>query len=92
MARYTFVVNAVISMHVDVDAATMAEAIEEAKAASVMTLCHQCANGDKGCWNTSGELDTEPASAELVGVLVDGEMVTACELLDVGARWAGEDA
>lgn len=92
MARYTFVVNAVISMHVDVDAATMDEAIEEAQAASVMTLCHQCARGDKGCWNTSGELDTEPASAELVEVLVDGEMVTAYELLDVEARWAGEDA
>ncbi len=74
MAKYTFVVNTTISMHCDVDAETLDEAIEHAQAAGVMSLCHHCAQSHGGEWSTSGELDGDPASGELVEVLVDGDI------------------
>jgi hypothetical protein len=69
--RYSFQVEAVISMNVEVDADSFEDAVEMAQGAPVMSLCWQCARGDKGCWNTSGELDADPAEAKLVSVITD---------------------
>lgn len=65
MKKYTFVVDAVISLHVDVEAASLEEATGLAKEAPIMSLCHQCSEGERGEWNTSGELDTDPTAASL---------------------------
>jgi hypothetical protein len=66
MEQYTFVIEATISMHVDVKANSLAEAVEKAQGASVMSMCHQCARGETGEWNTSGELDCDPAGSPIV--------------------------
>jgi hypothetical protein len=66
--EYCFVVNATISMHCEVEAESLEEAVEKAQQAGVLSLCHQCAQGEKGQWNTSGELDCgdDPSEWELV--------------------------
>lgn len=73
MSKYGFVIEAVISMNVDVEAESFEEAIELAQCAPVMGLCHQCARGEDESWNTSGELDCDPSESELVAVYVNGE-------------------
>lgn len=55
-----------ISMNVVVRAPSKEEAIEAAKSADMMSLCHQCSEGTSASrddvleWRTSGELDGEP--------------------------------
>jgi hypothetical protein len=80
MSKYGFVINATISLHIDVEASSFEEAVELAQSAPVMSLCHQCARGDDGEWNTSGELDGDPASSELVAVYVNNEEVNLEEV------------
>ena len=75
--KYTFVVAAEFSLQVDVEAASLEEAVDAARAASVMSLCHQCARGEVGEWSTSGELDTCPAEADLVEAYCDDQVVTS---------------
>jgi hypothetical protein len=76
MSKYGFLIEATISMGIDVEADSLEEAIEQAQKASVMSLCHQCAHGEEGAWNTSGELDCgDPGTAVLVAVYCDGEEV-----------------
>lgn len=60
--KYLVTGSITISMHVEVEADSPAEARRIAGESSVMSLCHQCArssNSDDGEpeWCTSGELD-----------------------------------
>lgn len=48
-----------ISVHIDVEADSPAEARNKAREAGNMSLCHQCAKGEEGAWSTNGELDGE---------------------------------
>lgn len=75
MAIYTFIVEATISMHVDVSAPDLATAVKKAQHAATMSLCHQCAASQRGEWSTSGELDAEPTLSPLVDAYVDGESI-----------------
>lgn len=71
--KYTFIVAAEITFNVTVSAATLEDAVDKAKAASVMSLCHQCSHGADDEWSTSGELDATPAEAELVEAFRNNE-------------------
>lgn len=73
MSKYGFVIEAVISMHLDVEADSLESAVEVAQASAVMSLCHQCARGEINEWSTSGELDCNPESAVLSAVYCDNE-------------------
>jgi len=64
--KYIFIIEATISLSIEVEAASLTEAVEKAKNSPTMSFCHQCAKGEEGCWSTSGELDTDPSSATLV--------------------------
>lgn len=64
--RYCFVVEMPISMHIEVDAKDLGQAVALAQSAPIMGLCHQCASGEGGEWSTSGELDGDPGSCLLV--------------------------
>lgn len=75
MAKYQFVVEATITMGTDVEADTLEQAIEIAKGRCTMSLCYECAHGEEGCWNTSGELDADPENSKLVAASVDGKPV-----------------
>lgn len=88
--KYMFVVTSGISLHVDVEANSLKEAIEKAQNASVQGLCHQCAKGEADEWSTSGELDCDPASGELVGVYVDEEDLHGQPFFDALKAWSGE--
>lgn len=66
MPKYFFTVEATITMTVDVIADTLEAAIKKARGRPTQSLCHQCAHGEKGAWNTSGELDADPASSPVV--------------------------
>lgn len=72
---YMFVVEGTISLHVEVKASTLEEAVEKAQGASTMSLCYQCSRGDDGEWSTSGELDCDPAESPLVEAYVDDEEI-----------------
>jgi len=76
MPKYSFVIEAVISMHIDVDAGSLQAAIEEAKSRGPQSLCWQCARGDPDEWSTSGELDTDPSMSKLVDCCVDDKPIT----------------
>jgi len=69
--EYTFVVAAEITLNITVSAASLEDAVDKAKAASVMSLCHQCARGENDEWSTSGELDASLGDAELVEAFRD---------------------
>ena len=58
MPKFTFVTNATISLHLEVEADTVEEAAEKALECSVMGLCYECAGSHHNEWSTSGELDT----------------------------------
>lgn len=73
MKKFSFSIEAVISMHIDVQAETLEEAVEKAQNSPVQGLCYQCARGEKDCWNTSGELDCDPTFSAPVFVTVDDE-------------------
>jgi hypothetical protein len=85
--KYTFIVNAVISMHVDVEAVDLDAAVKAAQAASVQGLCHHCAKGSQGKWSTSGELDTDPASSTLVSAYEGEEELSSKLLAKVKESW-----
>ena len=85
--KFTFTIEAVISMHIDVEAETLEAAFEEAKNSPTQSLCHQCAHGAEGEWNTSGELDADPASSKLVDCLIDGGDAT--DIATLAAKWEG---
>lgn len=88
MKTYAFVVEAVISMNIDVEAESLEEAIKKAQAASSMSLCHQCAGNHDGEWCTSGELDCEPTMSKLVQVSVDGAIVSERKLKNIARKWS----
>lgn len=62
MPKYTFVVEGTISLHTDVEADSLDEAVEIARSRGVMSLCYQCARSQEDEWATSGELDCEPGA------------------------------
>lgn len=78
--KYRFVVKATISLGIEVDAASLEEAIELAQSKGVQGLCHQCAKGAPNEWTTSGELDCgPPGDCELVDIHTDDTAATyAC--------------
>jgi hypothetical protein len=82
--NYQFVVNATITLGVEVEADSLEEAVEKAKDANVLDLCHACSAGKEGQWNTSGELDCgAPEDLDLVDFHTDDEDVCfedACDL------------
>lgn len=54
-----------ISVHVEVEAKSVAAARKAAVDMPMMTLCHQCASGAEDYpeeWRTSGEFDGEPTN------------------------------
>ena len=76
--EYSICIDAGITLHTNVIAASLKEAIEKAMSRSVMTLCHQCSHGDPDTeWVTSGELDCDPSDCPIVSVICNGEDVTA---------------
>ena len=76
MPKFTFVVEATISLGIEVEADNQAEAIKKAKNSSVRSLCYQCSKSKPGEWSTSGELDCDPASSELVEAWEEGNVKT----------------
>lgn len=85
--KYAFVVDAIISLHIDVEATDLDEAIALAYGASVMSLCHQCARSTQGEWSTSGELDCDTSGMNLVAVYADGEDLAEADLEAAKAKW-----
>lgn len=84
MPKYYFTVEATITMSVDIEAPTLAAAVKKAQAAPMQGLCHQCAEGERGEWNTSGEFDADPANSPLVAV---GEGDGELDLEEVKKLW-----
>jgi hypothetical protein len=89
MSEYGFVINVTISLSVDVEADTLEAAMDLARSAGVKSLCHQCANHEPGVWCTSGELDCDPTSSELVDLFVDGEEQNVNKLKAATNLWGG---
>lgn len=75
MPKYTFCTIGTISLHTEVTANTLEEAIDRALNRPMQSICHSCSKGDPHEWNTSGELDCDPASGPLVELYVEGEEV-----------------
>jgi hypothetical protein len=75
MAKFTFVVGCGISLHLEVEADSIEDAIDKAKEAPVMQLCGHCAEGFEGEWSTSGELDGTPG--ELIELWKDDKRLSA---------------
>jgi hypothetical protein len=84
MSKYLFVVNTTISMHTEVEADSLEEAVELAKNNPVMSLCHQCSSHeDDKYWVTSGEFDCEPGDPDqspLVEAIKDDEFIPLHEV------------
>lgn len=91
--KWGFVVNATITLGVEVVAKTLKEAIEKAQSADVKTLCHQCASSHPGEWGTSGELDCgEPSDCVLVGAIDgNGRSVEGKAFDELQKKWKGEN-
>lgn len=72
---FMFVVAGTISMHVEVKASTLEEAVEKAQEASTMSLCHQCSRVDEGKPCACQRSHCDPASSTLVEAYVDDEEI-----------------
>lgn len=88
MSKYSFVVGATITLHVDVEAESLDEAIELAQGAGVVSLCHQCGRGEPDEWSTTGEIDADPATSPLECVYVDHEELDGEELAHAKEAWS----
>ena len=86
--KYSFSVEMMISMSIDVEAKSIEEAIKKAESAPVMSLCHQCARGDDGEWRTSGELDGDPSSSRMVHAC-EGHSVDVLHIVEKLGLWDG---
>jgi hypothetical protein len=74
--KYTFSVEATITLCTEVEADSLEEAVAKAQDRGVQSLCHQCADGHYPTrWSLTGELDCEPAVMPLSDVDCDGESV-----------------
>lgn len=88
--KYGFVVNATISLGIDVEADSLLQAIEKAQRAGIQGLCHQCSKGDRREWSTSGELDCgDPSDCDLVDLHTDDPAAT---FEDAAEAWLSEEA
>ncbi len=76
MSEKTFrlVVAGTISMHVEVKALTLEEAVEKAKGSSTMTFCHMCSRVEEEEWGAA-ELDCDPAASPLLEAFVDDKEI-----------------
>jgi hypothetical protein len=85
---YTFVINTAVSLYTEVIAETLEEAIKKAKGRSVQSLCHECASEGADRlgrleWRIGGEIEGDPASGDLVDLLLaKGGSTEAHELFD----------
>lgn len=93
--KYTFVINATISLGIEVEAGSLEEAVELAQQADYRGFCHKCSGHEPGKWSPGGELDCgAPSDCELVDLHLSGEAIgspaavaaydRACELWDGG--------
>ncbi len=71
---YKFVVAGTISMHVEVKASTLAEAVEKAQGSSTMTFCHMCSRVEEEEWGAA-DLDCDPAASPLLEAFVDDKEI-----------------
>ncbi len=87
MPKYQFTAAVTISVSLDIEAASILEAMDLAREAPMHKLCHHCASAHAGQWSAS-ELDADPESSELVDLFVDGKRPeNYCE---IKAAWACE--
>jgi hypothetical protein len=87
VTTYTFVVNVTISLSIDVEADTLEAAMDLARSGGLKSLCHQCASHEPGVWCTSGELDCDPTSSELMDIFVDEEECAMGKLKAATKMW-----
>ena len=85
MAKYYFTVEATITLTAEVEAPTLKAAVKKAQERATQSLCHQCAHGEKGAWNTSGEIDADPTNSPLVSAGVGDDEL---DLEAVKKLWA----
>lgn len=89
--KYIFVVNATVSLGVEVEAGSLGEALDAAKAADVQSLCHRCSGPEPGEWGLSGEIDCgSPTECELVDASVDGQETVGDEFIALARRWEND--
>lgn len=75
--EYSFCIDAGITLHTDVYAASTEDAVKEAIGRPVMTLCSYCASGKpEREWVTSGEIDCDPSQCDLLEATRDGVDIT----------------
>ncbi len=72
--KFTFVVEGRISLHCDVEADSLDEAIAKAQHAGRSRSAATARAARTTSGGTSGELDCDPAGSELVEVCVDGDI------------------
>lgn len=89
--KYIFVINSVISLATEVEAASLEEAINEAKIRSVQSLCYQCSGGSPEEWSMGGELDCDPSVGELVDFFVKGDKKEKPSFEDAFHLWGNDD-
>lgn len=70
---YAFVIEATISLSVEVEAKSLQEAVEKAQNAGFMTFCHQCSGGKPGEWAMSELSCDDPSACNLVDTFIDGK-------------------
>lgn len=84
MSKFQFVAEATITIGIEVEAASLLEAMGRAREAGVQKLCHHCTTSREGTWSVDGD----PKATVLVDLLVDGE--TQENFGEIAAAWAGE--
>lgn len=89
MKTYAFVIEATISLGVEVEAESLQAAVEKAQSADFATFCHQCSGGKPGQWGTS-ELDCGPTNeCNLVDAFIDGVTVDDETADELEHLWGG---
>ncbi len=89
MKTYSFAVSGLVGLHVEVEADSVEDAIEQAQSMGAQSICHHCssANHQVDVWKLSDGISAEPGGCELEDVTIEGEELSDADREAIIAKW-----
>lgn len=86
--KFVFIVEATITMCIEVTADSLESAIKLAKDSPVVDLCHRCTKNKHDEWSPTGGLDCDPTDSTLTDMFVDNSEPEPGEFEAAQEKWA----
>jgi hypothetical protein len=83
--KYTIVVDTRVTMHLEVEAESLEDAIDKAKDLGSSQICSRCSHGEEGEW-VPGSFEEYPGDSPIVEIWEGGNQVPTSE---ARGAWGG---